>query len=80
MVDAGLTYPETTYVNPVQSQQRQQCGETARGRTSRQLKHLVHVQRVCKLMGGAVAPVPVVEITGNNQRRILGNQPFNTLA
>jgi hypothetical protein len=74
------TNAKAAYINAVEAQKRQERGKTACRCTALRLKHFMHVQRMRKLMRGAMPPVPIVEITGDNEWRVRWHHALDALA
>src|SRR5574343_1619840 len=68
VMDFGALDVEATDVDAVQAKHRHGGRETARRSPARSAENLVQLEPACQMLAGPVAPV--VEVAGDDQRRI----------
>ena len=80
VMHVGTAYPEAATINPVETEERQHGRKTSRRESFHELEDFVHVERMRELVSGLVSPVPVVEIAGDDERRVSWDQALYPLA
>ena len=79
-LDLRTRHPHTSDIDTVKAQERQERRKTQRGPPAVTFKRLMHIERMRELMRGAMTPVPVVKVTGHNQRRVGRHHALDALA
>src|SRR5688572_19300745 len=80
MVHVRAGDAKTAHVDAVEAEYREPRGEAAGREPPYELEDFLHVERVRELVRRLVTPVPVVEIAGDDERRVGRNEPFDALA
>jgi hypothetical protein len=80
MVDVRATHAKAANVDAIEPEERQQGREAPRWQPLHQLEYFVHVQGMSELVRRLVPPVPVVEVTRDDERRVARDEAFDPLA
>ena len=80
VVHVRATDAKAANVNAVEPEHRKHRRKTPRGKAAYQLEDFLHVERMRELVRGFVAPVPVVEVARDDERRVGRDDALDALA